>query len=81
MAILKQKLNRKNDSGTYDEIHLKTDADNVSLSETDETTVKTKLDAVDISFQNVNTQMEKFVTILYSIIIAFIEIRVYNQRI
>ena len=62
MAILKQKLNRKNDSGTYDEIHLKTDADNVSLSETDETTVKTKLDAVDISFQNVNTQMEKFVT-------------------
>ena len=62
MAILQQKLNRKNDSGSYDEIHLKTDANNVSLSETDETTVKTKLDAVDISFQNVNTQMEKFVT-------------------
>ena len=62
MAILQQKLNRKNDSGTYDEIHLKTDATVVSLSETDETTVKTKFDAVDNSFANVNTQMQNFVT-------------------
>ena len=62
MAILQQKLNRKNDSGTYDEIHLKTDATIVSLSETDETSVKTKFDAVDNSFANVNSQMENFVT-------------------
>ena len=62
MAILQQRLNRKNETGSYDEIHLKTDATNVSLSPTDETTVKTKFDAVDNNFANVNTQMKNFVT-------------------
>ena len=47
MAILKQKLNRKNESGTYDEIHLKTDASNVSMSTTDETLLSTKISNMD----------------------------------
>lgn len=47
MAILKQKLNRKNESGTYDEIHLKTDASNVSMSATDETLLSTKISTMD----------------------------------
>ena len=47
MAILKQRLNRKNESGTYDEIHLKTDATNVSLSPTDETLLSAKISSMD----------------------------------
>ena len=47
MAILKQKLNRKNESGTYDEIHLKTDASNVSMSTTDETLLSAKISSMD----------------------------------
>ena len=47
MAILKQKLNRKNESGSYDEIHLKTDASNVSMSTTDETLLSTKISSMD----------------------------------
>nr|DAF41555.1 MAG TPA: hypothetical protein [Caudoviricetes sp.] len=47
MAVLKQKLNRKNESGTYDEIHLKTDASNVSMSATDETLLSTKISSID----------------------------------
>lgn len=39
MAILKQRLHRKNDSGTYDTVYLENLATNVKLSETDETTV------------------------------------------
>lgn len=62
MSILKQKLHRKNSSGTYDEIHLQTDAEVVTLSETDETTVKVKLDAIDISINNANTRMDGLVT-------------------
>ena len=47
MAILQQKLNRKNDSGSYDEIHLKTDASNVSMSTTDETLLSAKISSMD----------------------------------
>ena len=47
MAILKQRLNRKNESGTYDEIHLKTDASNVSMSTTDETLLSAKISSMD----------------------------------
>ena len=47
MAVLKQKLNRKNESGSYDEIHLKTDASNVSMSATDETLLSTKISTMD----------------------------------
>lgn len=43
MAILKQRLHRKNDSGTYDTIYLENIATNVKLSESDSTTVATAL--------------------------------------
>ena len=39
MAILKQRLNRKNSSGGYDTIYLETIATVVKMSETDNTTV------------------------------------------
>ena len=39
MAILKQRLNRKNSSGSYDTIYLETVATVVKMSETDNTTV------------------------------------------
>ena len=43
MAILKQRLNRKNSSGTYDTIYLETIATVVKMSETDNTTVATAI--------------------------------------
>ena len=52
MAILQQKLNRKNDSGTYDEIHLKTDATNVTLSPTDETLLSDEIRSLKSSVSN-----------------------------
>ena len=47
MAILKQKLNRKNDSGTYDTIHLETNATIVKMSESDSTTLSNKISNMD----------------------------------
>lgn len=43
MAVLKQRLHRKNSEGTYDVVRLETTADAVIMSETDNTTVGTKL--------------------------------------
>lgn len=43
MAVLKQRLNRKNSSGTYDTIYLETIATVVKMSETDSTTVATAI--------------------------------------
>lgn len=43
MAILKQRLNRKNSSGSYDTIYLETIATVVKMSETDSTTVATAI--------------------------------------
>lgn len=43
MAILKQRLNRKNSSGGYDTIYLETVATVVKMSETDNTTVATAI--------------------------------------
>lgn len=43
MAILKQRLNRKNSSGGYDTIYLETIATIVKMSETDNTTVATAI--------------------------------------
>ena len=43
MAILKQRLNRKNSSGGYDTIYLETIATVVKMSETDSTTVATAI--------------------------------------
>ena len=52
MAVLKQKLNRKNESGTYDEIHLKTDATVISLSPTDETLLSDEISNLKSSVSN-----------------------------
>ena len=43
MAVLKQRLHRRNAEGSYDVIRLETTADAVIMSETDNTTVGTKL--------------------------------------
>lgn len=43
MAVLKQRLHRRNAEGSYDVIRLETTADAVIMSETDNTTVSEKL--------------------------------------
>ena len=43
MAVLKQRLNRKNSSGSYDTIYLETIATVVKMSESDSTTVATAI--------------------------------------
>ena len=52
MAVLKHKLNRKNESGSYDEIHLKTDATVISLSPTDETLLSDEISSLKSSVSN-----------------------------
>lgn len=47
MAILKQRLNRKNSSGTYDTIYLETVATVVEMSETDSTKLSDKISSMD----------------------------------
>lgn len=47
MAILKQRLNRKNDSGTYDTIYLETIATVIKMSDTDNTLLSTKIANMD----------------------------------
>lgn len=47
MAILKQRLNRKNSSGTYDTIYLETIATVVKMSETDSTKLSDKISSMD----------------------------------
>lgn len=47
MAILKQRLNRKNSSGTYDTIYLETAATVVKMSETDSTKLSDKISSMD----------------------------------
>ena len=43
MAILKQRLHRKNSSGSYDTVYLENIATNIKMSETDSTTVATAI--------------------------------------
>lgn len=43
MAVLKQRLHRKNSSGTYDIVYLENIATNVKMSDTDSTTVATAI--------------------------------------
>ena len=62
MAVLKQKLNRKNDSGTYDEIHLKTDATNVTLSPTDETLLSDEINSLKTSVSNGKSAVASAIT-------------------
>ncbi len=52
MSVLKQKLNRKNESGEYDEIHLKTDATVITLSPTDETLLSDEITSLKSSVSN-----------------------------
>lgn len=44
MAVLKQRLHRRNAEGSYDVVRLETTADAVIMSETDNTTVSEKLE-------------------------------------
>lgn len=47
MAILKQRLNRKNDNGTYDTIYLETIATVIKMSDTDNTLLSSKIATMD----------------------------------
>lgn len=47
MAILKQRLNRKNDSGTYDTIYLETIATVIKMSDADNTLLSSKIASMD----------------------------------
>lgn len=47
MAILKQRLNRKNDSGIYDIIYLETIATVIKMSDTDNTLLSSKIASMD----------------------------------
>ena len=47
MAILKQRLHRKNSSGGYDTVYLENIATNVKMSDTDSTLLSTKISSMD----------------------------------
>lgn len=47
MAVLKQRLHRKNSSGTYDIIYLETIATVIKMSDTDSTLLSTKISSMD----------------------------------
>ena len=47
MAVLKQRLHRKNSSGSYDTIYLETIATVIKMSDTDSTLLSTKISSMD----------------------------------
>lgn len=47
MAILKQRLNRKNDNGSYDTIYFEGLANNIRMSESDNTSLSDKINSMD----------------------------------
>ena len=47
MAVLKQRLNRKNSSGSYDTIYLETIATVIKMSDTDDTLLSAKITSMD----------------------------------
>lgn len=47
MAVLKQRLKRKNSSGSYDTVYLETCATVINMSETDTTKLSTKIASMD----------------------------------
>lgn len=47
MAILKQRLNRKNNNGSYDTIYLETIATVIKMSDTDNTLLSSKIASMD----------------------------------
>lgn len=52
MAILKQRLHRKNDSGTYDVIYLENIATNIKMSVSDNTLLSSKISSMDTNINN-----------------------------
>ena len=49
MAVLKQRLHRKNSSGSYDIVYLENIATNIKMSDTDSTLLSTKISSMDTS--------------------------------
>ena len=49
MAILKQRLKRKNSSGTYDTVYLENIATNIKMSDSDSTLLSSKISTMDTS--------------------------------
>lgn len=47
MAVLKQRLHRKNSSGSYDIVYLENIATNVKMSDTDSTLLSAKISSMD----------------------------------
>lgn len=47
MAILKQRLHRKNSSGSYDIVYLEGIANNIKMSDTDSTLLSSKISSMD----------------------------------
>ena len=47
MAVLKQRLHRKNSSGSYDIVYLEGIANNIKMSDTDSTLLSTKISNMD----------------------------------
>lgn len=47
MAILKQRLHRKNSSGSYDIVYLEGIANNIKMSDSDSTLLSTKISSMD----------------------------------
>ena len=47
MAILKQRLHRKNSSGSYDTVYLENIATNIKMSDSDSTLLSTKISNMD----------------------------------
>ena len=47
MAVLKQRLHRKNSSGSYDTVYLENIATNIKMSDTDSTLLSAKISSMD----------------------------------
>ena len=47
MAVLKQRLHRKNSSGSYDIVYLEGIANNIKMSDSDTTLLSTKISSMD----------------------------------
>ena len=47
MAVLKQRLHRKNSSGSYDIVYLENIATNIKMSDTDSTLLSAKISSMD----------------------------------
>ena len=55
MAILKQRLKRKNSSGTYDTVYLENIATNIKMSDSDSTLLSSKISTMDTAIAGKQT--------------------------